>query len=67
MDEIFVSIITTLGINGVFLILYLRLWAKFDALEDRYMNFLEGRVRAQDIIEASHDDTRHNPVQFTRP
>ena len=66
MDEIFVSIITTLGINGVFLILYLRLWAKFDALEDRYMNFLEGRVRAADLIEAGQDTPR-KPIEFTRP
>jgi len=52
MDELVLSIITTLGINGVFLILYLRLWAKFDALENRYMDFLETTIRGQELREA---------------
>jgi len=53
MEDVIVGIITTLGINGVFLILYMRALAKLEALGNRYLDFLEATIRSKELEDAS--------------
>jgi len=52
MEDVIVSIVTTLGINGVFLILYLRALSKLEALGNRYLDFLEATIRSNELEDA---------------
>jgi len=49
MDEFILAILSQLGIAGIFLVLYLRLWADYKDLQKRYIDQLQGQLRNEDI------------------
>ena len=52
MEEVILSLITTLGVNGIFLVLYLRALSKLESLGNRYLDFLEKTIRANELEDA---------------
>lgn len=49
MDEFILTVITQLGVAGIFLVLYLRLWTDYKDLQKRYIDQIEGQLRNEDI------------------
>jgi len=54
MEDVIISIATTLGINAVFLVLYMRALAKLEALGNRYLDFLEATIRSKELEDAGN-------------
>lgn len=49
MDELIVTAIINLGVAGIFIILYMRLWSLYVKLQTDYLNDLRDLIRKQDI------------------
>jgi len=61
MEEALISVVTTLGINAIFLVLYLRALGKLESLGNRYLDFLERTIREDKIEENSKKAPFTNP------
>lgn len=49
MDEFILAILSQLGIAGIFLVLYLRLWSDYKDLQKRFLDQVTGQLRNEDI------------------
>lgn len=61
MDELIVTAIINLGVAGIFIILYMRLWSLYVKLQTDYLNDLRDLIRKQDIDagNASQENYQH--------
>jgi len=61
MDELIVTAIINLGVAGIFIILYMRLWTLYVQMQKDYLNDLRDLIRKQDIDagNASQENYEH--------